>query len=95
MAVLQLRYAIQTQANTALLQLIGHTLIQGILMETEKKGMISRGCNILLNAIQEPSKLTFRSGWERDVGTIDGEAWNLCLSSTPLVSVSASQKLSH
>lgn len=64
-------------------------------MEDDKKGMISRAYNILLNAMQDPSGLPCRRGWEEDIGNIDGETWNLCLSSAPLVSVSASQKLSH
>lgn len=64
-------------------------------MEGDKKGMISRSYNILLNAIQDSSKLPCRHGWEKDIGAIDGETWDLCLTSAHLVFVSASQKLSH
>lgn len=56
--------------------------------------MISRGYSILLNALQNPAKLPCRKGWEKDIGAIDGETWELFLSSAPMVSVSTSQKLS-
>lgn len=92
---LQLRHAMQTQSNLTTLTLTDHTLIQGTFMDEDKKGMISRGYKILLSALQDPSRLPCRQGWEGDIGAIDGEKWDLCLSSAPLVSVSASQKLLH
>lgn len=92
---IQLHHAIQTQAKTTKLQLTDHMLIQSILMEKDKKGMIFRCYNILLNQLQDSSRLPCRNGWENDVGAIDGESWDLCLSAAPLVSVSASQRLSH
>lgn len=92
---LQLWHAIQTQARTTKLQYTDHILIQSIIMEKDKKGMISRCYNTLLNQLQDSSKLPCRQGWENDVGTIGGEDWDLCLSAAPLLSVSASQRLSH
>lgn len=62
-------------------------------MKNEKKG--SRGYGIILNALQDPASLPCRRKWEEDVGPLDGETWSLCLVSAPVVSVSASQKLSH
>lgn len=35
-----------------------------------------------------------RRGWEKDLGTIDGDVWETLLNSVPLVSVSVTQKLS-
>lgn len=57
--------------------------------------MISRCYNFILNAIQDPSGLPCRRKLEGDLGAINGETGNLCLASASLVSVSASQKLSH
>ena len=57
--------------------------------------MISRVYARLLQHTHDASKLPCRRGWERDLGPIDGETWELCLTSAPLVSVSASQRLSH
>ena len=47
---LQLRHALQIQSRLTPLRLTDHSIIQGILMESDKKGMISRGYNIILNA---------------------------------------------
>lgn len=92
---LQLRHALQVQSRHTQLDLPDPLLIQEVLLESDKEGMISRSYNILPNATQDSSKLPCRWGWETDASTIDGETWDICLSSAPLVSVSASQKLSH
>lgn len=92
---LQLRHALQLQSRYTLLQLIDHAIVQGILMEKETKGMISRGYSIILNVLRDPAGLPCKHKWEEDVGPLDGETWSLCLASAPAMSVSASQKLSH
>lgn len=92
---LQMRHALQMQSRLTPLRLTDHAIVQGILMENEKKGMIPRGYNIILNALQDPASLPCRRKWVEDVGPLDGEMWSLCLASAPVVSVSASQKLSQ
>lgn len=69
--------------------------MRAVLLENYKKGMISRGYYILPQSTHDASTLLCRKGWEKDLEPIDGEIWDRCLTSTPQVSVSASQKLSH
>lgn len=47
--------------------------------------------SIILSALQDTSALPCKRGWEKDVVDIDGDTWELCLSSEPLVSVLATQ----
>lgn len=92
---LQLRHALQTQNRTVRIQQTDHAIIQDVFMDEDKKGMISRCYNTLFVRIQDPSKLPYRQRWEEDIGRIDWDSWDLCLMNAPLVSISASQKLSH
>lgn len=66
-----------------------------VLLTDERRGIISRVYTRLINLTHYASTLPCRRGWEKDLGSIDGELWDLCMASAPLVSVSASQRLSH
>lgn len=72
-----------------------HPLMNDVLSTDERKGMISRVYIRLLNSTYNANTLSCRKGWERDLGPMDGDTWELCLTSAPLVSVSALQRLSH
>lgn len=92
---LQLRHAFQSESRVSSLGSTMHPLMNKVLLTDERKGMISRVYVRLLNATHDASTLTYRRDWERDLGPIDGDTWELCLTSAPLVSVSTSQRLSH
>lgn len=92
---LQLRHALNLQFRLSKLILTDHAIVREALLATDKRGMISGVYSILLSALQDTSALPRKKGWEKDVGDIDGDTWKLCPSSAPLVSVSATQKLSH
>ena len=92
---LQLRHAIQSETRLSPLRFSTHPLMAEVFMIKDKKGMISNIYSVLLSVTHDASSLPCRRGWEKDLGPIDGETWELCLASAPLVSVSASRRLSH
>lgn len=67
-------------------------LMSDVLLAKDKRGMISRVYSISLHSTHDASKLPCRKRWEKDLGAINSDKWELCLSSTPLVSILASQK---
>lgn len=60
--------------------------MRDVLLTDERKGIISRVYNRLLNLTHEASALPCRRGWEKYLGPIDGDIWELCITSAPLVS---------
>lgn len=70
---LQLRHAIQAQSDRSNMTAIVHPLMQGVLLEKDKKGMISRGYSILLNSTHDAFQLISRKMWEKDLGPIEGD----------------------
>lgn len=92
---LQLRHALEAQSRVVKMGLTKHAILDEVFNTRDKRGMISRAYNILLNSVLDASTVPARRGWERDLGALDGETWDLCLSSARMVSVSASQRVSH
>lgn len=89
---LQLRHALSAQARASSL-ILTYAVIKEVFMALDKWGMISQVYSMFLGALQGTSDLPCRRGWEQDVGDIDDNIWEACLSAAPLVS--ATQKLSH
>lgn len=59
---LQLRHAVQAQDRITKFTPVDHPLMPGVLLEKDKKGMISKGYSILLQSTQDVSKLPYRKG---------------------------------
>lgn len=92
---LQLRHAIQSETRISSLASVTHPLMADVMLTEDRKGMISRVYARLIHSTHDASNLLCRKGWEKDLGPIDGETWELCLASAPLASVSTSHKLLH
>lgn len=78
---LQLRHAIQSENRIPSLVLVTCPLMRDVLLTEDRKGMISRVYSRRLHSTRNASKLPCRKGWEKDLGPIDGEQWELCLTS--------------
>lgn len=74
---LQLRHAIQSERRVSPLGTVTHPLMSDVLKAEGRKGMILRIYSKLFHSIHDASKLPSRWGWEKDLGPIDREKWEL------------------
>lgn len=91
---LQLWRAIRAQDRGSNLRL-DHSDFFMFIFTAKDKGIISHIYAYLLTHIQAPDLLPCREKWEADVGPKDGDRWDQILTTGPMVSVSAAQKLTH
>lgn len=89
---MQLKHAIQMQTHITTLQRVDSTLVKEV---TQRKGMISWVYMNLPSTIQDPANLKSRVMWVDDVEEVSGELWHMALESIPLISHSASHKLTQ
>lgn len=91
---LQIRHAAQTQFSQSLLQSTPNPII-AIIKNTDPKKLISCFYNML--SIPTLSKMAYalKLIWERDVGTIEDEAWEEALETCKNVSPKLSDRLSQ
>lgn len=92
---LQIWNAMRIQSRCSIMRLTDSDFLPSIFTTVNKKGILSHIYTCLLAHIQAPDLLPCREKWEADVGPIDGDNWEQILATGPLVSASASQKLSH
>lgn len=74
---LQLRHAVQMQAQTFPLAISSSLLLLEIWQATARRGVISRAYSVLLASIQDHTLLKNRAHWVTDIGAIDGDQWDM------------------